>query len=107
MSSQYPYGYEKGEVLSAGKDKEKGETVDRQPDYKETFTIGPNNPGSGMPARILPDNPPAMAAKYTKYYAAMEGLASTLLKAFAVALELEEDWFENKVRSAEARRRYI
>lgn len=92
MTSDYPYGYEKGEVLSAGKDKEKGETVERLPDFKETFTIGPNNQDSGMPARVWPEEPKELAGIYERYYEAMEGLSGVLLKAMAVALDMPENW---------------
>ncbi|GMH93333.1 hypothetical protein TL16_g12600 [Triparma laevis f. inornata] len=97
MTSDYPYGYEKGEVLSAGKDKEKGETVERLPDFKETFTIGPNNQDSGMPARVWPEEPKELASIYKRYYEAMEGLSGVLLKAMAVALDMPENWFEDKI----------
>ncbi|GMI19737.1 hypothetical protein TrRE_jg2386 [Triparma retinervis] len=96
MSADYPYGYEKGEVLAAGKDKEKGKALSTAPDIKETFTIGPHNPASGMPSPIMPSEPPAFASHYSAYYSAMEDLSSTLLSSFALALELPVDWFESK-----------
>ena len=98
MSADYPYGYEKGEVLAAGKDKEKGKALSTAPDIKETFTIGPNNPASGMPAPIMPSTPANFEAHYAAYYAAMEDLADTLLESFALGLDLPEDWFKSKVR---------
>ena len=96
MTEEYPYGYEQGEVLSAGKSAEKGEKADVKPDIKETFTIGPSNEKAGMPARILPTSPPQFGAQVTAYYSEMEVLYGTLLSAMAVGLDLPADWFAAK-----------
>ena len=50
-----------------------------------------------MPARIMPSNPASMSVKYDRYYSAMEELAATLLQAFAVALDMPSNWFEDKI----------
>jgi isopenicillin N synthase-like dioxygenase len=97
MNKDYPYGYEKGEVLAAGKQHENGMVDETPPDYKETFTIGPENPLSGMPSRKMPSNPPMLAEYFTDYYGAMEGLAATLLQAFALGLDLPVNFFEDKI----------
>jgi len=96
MSEDYPYGYEKGEVLAAGKDLEDGKKLSTAPDMKETFTVGPSNPASGMPSRILPSSPPSFASSYNSYYTEMENLADNLLSSFALALSLPSDWFVPK-----------
>jgi isopenicillin N synthase-like dioxygenase len=96
MTEEYPYGYEQGEVLAAGKSAEKGEVGDIHADIKETMTIGPSNPASGMPARILPTSPADYAKHIEQYYTEMESLSATLLSAMAVGLNLPEDWFVSK-----------
>eukprot|EP00521_Asterionellopsis_glacialis_P007734 CAMPEP_0195282952 /NCGR_PEP_ID=MMETSP0707-20130614/1647_1 /TAXON_ID=33640 /ORGANISM="Asterionellopsis glacialis, Strain CCMP134" /LENGTH=351 /DNA_ID=CAMNT_0040342037 /DNA_START=52 /DNA_END=1107 /DNA_ORIENTATION=+ len=103
---EYPYGYERSETLTLGKAKDStskdgGGDNDASscvppPDLKETFAIGPNNPASGMPPRRLPSNPKQMKHAYEKYYTAMEELARTLLRIFAVSLDLPQSWFDNK-----------
>ena len=97
MTEDYPYGYEKGEVLAAGKDAEKGSSLSRAPDMKETFTIGPSDPASGMPPRILPTSPPSFSSNYEGYYSAMERLSAVILSGFASALDLPPNWFDDKI----------
>lgn len=85
-----------GEVLSAGKDAETSENSKPSlSDLKESFSLGPSNPASGMAPRIFPSQPPHFERAYTAYYTAMEGLASKVLDAFTIALGLEEGFFES------------
>jgi isopenicillin N synthase-like dioxygenase len=77
------------------------------PDMKETFSIGPPDPGEGdyytspgaagwfHPNR-WPDSVAGFRDAWTGYYRAMEGLTSTLLELFAVALDLSPDYFVDK-----------
>jgi len=99
MTEDYPYGYSgfMGETLSAGRDLEQGETTQSHPDLKECFAIGPYNPAAGMPAVQYPSNPPQFEEAWHAYYQHMEGLSSDLLRIFALALHLPENWFEDKV----------
>ena len=96
---EYPFGYSKfgGEVLSAGKAAEVANdgTVSKvsAPDLKESFSLGPSDPRAGFPARLFPEEPPDFASAWTVYYDDMAGLASKLLGAFALALNLEESFF--------------
>lgn len=93
---EYPYGYENSERLQLGK--LLGNAVDNSsPDLKETYSFGPSNPASGMPPRRYPANRPEFQEAMEVYYREMEMLSRTLLKIFSVALDLPEDWFENKV----------
>jgi isopenicillin N synthase-like dioxygenase len=59
--------------------------------------MGPYNPASGMPAPRLPKNPAGFEASWFAYYKEMEKLSSKLLSAFALALKLPENWFEDKI----------
>ena len=99
--AEYPYGYEQSERLVRGKDASvTAETGETPADLKETFSIGPYNPDSGMsPRRWLTTTgaPPDFRTALEEYYEAMERLALTLLRIFAVGLGLEESWFESKM----------
>lgn len=92
----YPYGYENSENLARGKQTESAEAVVTAADLKETFSVGPSNPASGMPARRFPQEPAAFSGALADYYTAMEGLSQILLRIFATALELPVDWFERR-----------
>jgi isopenicillin N synthase-like dioxygenase len=93
---EYPFGYTrmKGEVLSAGKQIEKGNSTETAPpDLKEMFSLGPGNPDAGMPARLFPEQPTQFEEAWTTYYDTLAELARTILRSFAVALELESETF--------------
>jgi len=97
--AKYPYGYSKigGEILSAGKDAEHGKKKAGVGDMKEMFTLGPKDPKSGMPPRIIPTNPASFDKAWDTYYEAIHALAETLVRSFALALNLPEDWFDQKM----------
>ena len=59
------------------------------------FSVGPKNPLAGYPARIYPNNPTRFAAAWDDYYEALSILANSLLEAFALALDLPEDYFKS------------
>lgn len=77
------------------------------PDMKETFSIGPLHSGDGdyytspgaagwfHPNR-WPDSIADFRDAWTGYYQAMEKLTTTLLELFAVALDLNPDYFVDK-----------
>jgi len=76
-------------------------------DLKEFFAIGPvdvpDEPYYRAPAaypsfapNVWPERPAALRAIYTEYYRAMERLAGRLMRAFALALKLREDFFHDK-----------
>jgi NAD(P)-dependent dehydrogenase (short-subunit alcohol dehydrogenase family) len=76
-------------------------------DLKEFFAIGPVDvPGEpyyrtaaaypSFAPNVWPERPAELRGVYTKYYRAMEGLAAQLMRAFALALGLPEDFFRDK-----------
>ena len=76
-------------------------------DLKEFFAIGPvdvpDEPYYSAPAaypsfapNVWPERPPELRAIYVEYYRAMERLAGHLMRAFALALDLPEDFFRDK-----------
>jgi isopenicillin N synthase-like dioxygenase len=105
----YPYGYERSERLTLGKardrsnvetnaERNRDETLDHNvalPDAKETFSIGPNNPLSGMPSRRYPNI--GMQEALDDIYQEFEKLALLLFQVFAMALDLPEHWFDDKM----------
>jgi isopenicillin N synthase-like dioxygenase len=105
MTDDYPYGYLPlgGEKLAAGKQHELGSDddsgeVDEPPgDLNESFSIGPPTEAWGAPQTKWPREPTAFKAAWTTYYQAMEVLSAGILRAFALALELPEGWFEDKI----------
>ncbi|HTV27225.1 MAG TPA: 2-oxoglutarate and iron-dependent oxygenase domain-containing protein [Xanthobacteraceae bacterium] len=75
-------------------------------DLYEAFTMGrPDTPSDAyyekhrhnfFAPNIWPDRPPAMKSVWLEYYKAMEGLAAKLMHGFALALNLDEDYFDDK-----------
>lgn len=99
----YPYGYApfQAEALA----KSLGE--DTPPDLKETFSIGPlqvpafRNDDPYADFRYAenqwPAEPAAFRESWSAYYRALGDLAARIMKIFAVALDLPEDFFAAKV----------
>jgi isopenicillin N synthase-like dioxygenase len=77
--------------------------VEAPPDIKESFNGGPARVPSGLVDRealdfcfaptIWPDAPNGFREAWSAYYAAMEDLAARIMRTFAVALDLPEDFF--------------
>ena len=96
----YPYGY-----LGPGTEAlAKSRNVETPPDLKESFNGGPLSVPLGMTdaealgfcyaATIWPDAPRGFKEAWTAYYRAMEDLAARIMRVFAVALDLEEHFFD-------------
>lgn len=102
IADVYDYGYSPlgGETLAAGKQLELGTEQEQEPapgDLKEMFAIGPLTDAFGAPPVQWPVAPAGIRPALTSYYREMEKLSSALLRAFALALELPEAWFEDKI----------
>lgn len=79
------------------------------PDHREMFTINrpmidETDPYFTSPQgraifhpNIYPADIPGLEESLKAYYAAMEGLATTLMRLFALALDLPENWFDDKI----------
>jgi isopenicillin N synthase-like dioxygenase len=95
----YPYGYLGPELEALAKSR----NVVTPPDLKESFNGGPAAvpPGvsdSGALAfcyapTIWPARPDGFVEAWRAYYAAMEDLAARIMRVFAVALNLPDDYF--------------
>jgi isopenicillin N synthase-like dioxygenase len=95
----YPYGYLAPETESLARSR----GVDAPPDQKESFNGGPEHAPAGMSdpealgfcfaATIWPETPAGFREAWRAYYAAMESLAARIMRVFAAALTLPEDFF--------------
>src|SRR5271165_1562691 len=97
----YPYGYLAPETESLARSR----GVAAPPDQKESFNGGPARAPGGLTdpealgfcfaPTIWPDAPEGFREAWSAYYAAMEDLARRITRAFAVALDLREDFFSS------------
>ena len=78
------------------------------PDFKESFSIGPVDapddayhraatPANFFAPNMWPQGMPEFQATWTAYYRHMEELAGTLMRIFAVALGMDEHYFDDKI----------
>jgi len=102
--AKYPYGYSMlgAETLSRGKSVDNlsaDDSPDSKPagDMKEMFNMGPCDERAGMPQRRMPSEPAGFPPAFERYYEEANMLAHRLLGAFALALDLPEDWFVQKM----------
>jgi isopenicillin N synthase-like dioxygenase len=96
----YPYGYlgPNSEALAASRG------VATPPDLKESFNGGPLSKPPGLTDKealsfcyadtIWPSGPDGFREAWETYYRALEDLAARIMRLFAVALTLPEDYFE-------------
>jgi isopenicillin N synthase-like dioxygenase len=78
------------------------------PDFKESFSIGPVDapddtyhrsatPANFFAPNMWPEGLPEFQATWTAYYRHMEELAGTLMRIFAMALGMDEHYFDDKI----------
>ncbi len=79
------------------------------PDLKESLSIGPTNipendpyytcaeAGPHFAANVWPDKPAELKGVLTDYFAAVDGLATDLMRLFALSLGLDEHYFDNTI----------
>lgn len=85
---------------------------DTPPDYREGYKISvPNVPAVDpyyhseegkkyFPPTVWPANPKRFQSIYEEYYKAVDNLASQIMRIFAMALDLEENFFADKIDKA-------
>jgi isopenicillin N synthase-like dioxygenase len=78
-------------------------------DLVEFFSVGaphvpagdpyfhPDNAGVNFRPNLWPAEPAGFRDVWTRYYTAMEALAAEVMRLFALALDLDEDYFDNKI----------
>jgi isopenicillin N synthase-like dioxygenase len=78
------------------------------PDLKESFSIGPidapddayhraASPANFFAPNMWPEGLPELRTAWTGYYRHMEALAGTLMRIFALALGMDETFFDDKI----------
>lgn len=71
-------------------------------DLKESF-----NAGADTAANVWPDEPAELRSAITGYFQALTGLAEDLMRVFALALDLPEDYFADKINRPQSFLRVI
>lgn len=100
MSKDYPYGYECAEVLVRSEEGKHGDEQKKN-DLKETFTIclGPEGrQHATLKDPRWPEEPSDAVPVLTKYYREVERVSEDLVRIAALALELQEDFFIDKIK---------
>ena len=92
-SEDYPYGYNglNDENLSLGYEKSSSSLF--LPDLKESFSIGPEHEQKIR----WPKKPLSMPSIWLNYYEECHRLSQHLYRLFALALNLDEHWFDKKI----------
>jgi isopenicillin N synthase-like dioxygenase len=99
----YPYGYSPLQAEALAKSLG-DETL---PDMKESFSIGPleqhrhlgQEPDADFrfASNLWPKDPPGFQEAWSNYYRAMGALAARIMRMFAAALSLREDFFDGAI----------
>lgn len=99
----YPYGYAplQGEALARSRGEES------PADLKESFSIGPDEQAAGLAdepfadfryaTNLWPEEPPGFRAAWSACYRELDQLAVRLMRVFAIALGLPEDYFDDYI----------
>jgi isopenicillin N synthase-like dioxygenase len=85
--------------IGKGKETAKGFKV---ADLKEFYHVGQPEPVGDMAANVFPDEFPEFREYTTEVYKTFENAGKTLLKAIALYLGLNEDYFEDKVKNGDS-----
>lgn len=85
--------------IGKGREKAKGFKV---ADLKEFYHVGQPNPEGDMPSNLFPKEVPDFEKYTTLVFDIFERTGKTLLRAIALYLELQEDYFEDKVRNGDS-----
>lgn len=85
--------------ISKGRETAKGFKV---ADLKEFYHIGQPNPSGNMPLNVFPENLPEFKDLTLKVYSTFEETGKILLRAIAIFLGLQEDYFEEKVKNGDS-----
>lgn len=94
MTDEYMYGYTAAEILSRS---ETSDGHEFKPDDKESFSMLIGSATSTHDPARWPKEPENMGAVVTKYYREMEKIVANLLRAVAKLLDVDPDFFEDKI----------
>lgn len=96
---EFPELFGQRGYISKGKETAKGFKI---ADLKEFYHIGQPEPVGDMAANVFPDEFPDFKAYTIEVYKTFENTGKTLLKAIALYLGLDEDYFEDKVKNGDS-----
>jgi isopenicillin N synthase-like dioxygenase len=96
IKTNYEFPEMAGQRGYIGKRKETAKGFSK-PDLKEFYHIGQPNPREGMSINIFPKEVENFEELTIKTFLTFENTGKTLLKAIALYLELDENYFEDKV----------
>jgi isopenicillin N synthase-like dioxygenase len=101
IKKQYEHPELSGQRGYIGKGKETAKGHNR-PDLKEFYHVGQPQPEGDMPTNVFPNEVPEFEKYSLETYQIFENTGKTLLKAIANYLNLEEEYFEAKVRNGDS-----
>lgn len=84
------------ELLQRSLDYNKKELNTYLNDINESFNLQSSNPKALFPKRLFPPQPTEFSTIFPQYWDESANLANTLMKAFALGLDLEESFFVDK-----------
>lgn len=85
--------------VGKGKETAKGFKV---ADLKEFYHVGQPEPIGNMPSNVFPEGFPDFEKYTLEVYKTFENTGKTLLRAIAIYLNLDEDYFEDKVKNGDS-----
>jgi isopenicillin N synthase-like dioxygenase len=85
--------------IGKGREKAKGFKV---ADLKEFYHVGQPEPEGDMPANVFPIETPDFKKHTLEVFKTFENTGRAILRAIALYLNLEEDYFEEKVRNGDS-----
>jgi isopenicillin N synthase-like dioxygenase len=101
VKAQYDFPELNGQrgYIGKGREKAKGFKV---ADLKEFYHVGQPQPEGDMPANIFPDEVPNFEKYTLEVFKTFENTGRAILRAIAIYLNLEEEYFEEKVRNGDS-----
>lgn len=101
VKSNYEFMHLAGQRGYVGKGKETAKGF-KVADLKEFYHIGQPNPSPGMPVNVFPDETPSFQKYTLEVYRIFEQTGKILLRAIALYLGLDEEYFEDKVTGGDS-----
>ncbi len=101
IKAQYDFPELNGQrgYIGKGREKAKGFKV---ADLKEFYHVGQPQPEDDMPANVFPVETPDFETYTLEVFKTFENTGRAILRAIAIYLNLDEDYFEEKVRNGDS-----
>ena len=101
VKQKYEFQELNGQRGYIGKGREKAKGF-KMADLKEFYHVGQPEPDADMPANVFPAENPDFKEYSLQTFQIFEQTGRTLLRAIALYLELDEDYFEDKVKNGDS-----